>query len=137
MDVEITVPKLSATMEEATVLAWHKAPGDAVAEGEVIVELETDKAALEVEATVGGILRERCAEQGASLRVGAPLARIGTAGATLPGPVPVPAAAPAVAPRLEALTGGLPDLPGGIRTVGRIFWGSIIMSPVRPWTVPR
>lgn len=113
MDVEITVPKLSATMEEATVLAWHKAPGDAVAEGEVIVELETDKAALEVEATVGGILRERCAEQGASLRVGAPLARIGTAGATSPGPMPVPAAAPAVAPRLEALTGGLPDLPGG------------------------
>jgi len=51
MASEVTVPKLSATMEEARVARWCRQVGDTVREGEVLLELETDKAVLEVEAT--------------------------------------------------------------------------------------
>jgi len=74
MAIEITVPKLSATMTEATVLRWAKAPGETVEAGELLVELETDKAALEVEATDSGVLTERRAEEGETVTVGAILA---------------------------------------------------------------
>ena len=59
MAVEISVPKLSATMEEAKVLRWLKQPGEPVREGDVLLELETDKAALEVEAIADGTLVEQ------------------------------------------------------------------------------
>jgi pyruvate/2-oxoglutarate dehydrogenase complex dihydrolipoamide acyltransferase (E2) component len=74
MSIEITVPKLSATMEEAKVLRWLKQPGDAVREGELLVELETDKAALEVEATASGTLSERKVNEGDTVAVGSVIA---------------------------------------------------------------
>lgn len=127
MTVEVAVPKLSATMEEAKVLAWRKAPGEAVAAGEVIVELETDKAALEVEATVSGVLAERCAEEGATVPVGAPLARIAPPAPAAPAAAApaeggadaaraagAAAAAPRTAPRLEEATAAaVPPAPTG------------------------
>lgn len=74
------MPKLSDTMEEGTVLQWLKADGDPVAKGEQIVEVETDKANMMVEAPEAGIL-SIIAVEGQSLPVGAPIAAIGDAGA--------------------------------------------------------
>lgn len=89
------MPKLSDTMEEGTVLQWLKADGDAVSKGEQIVEIETDKANMMVEAPEAGILSIIAAE-GDSLPVGAPIAAIGEAGSS---PAPSPsAAAPEEAP---------------------------------------
>lgn len=74
------MPKLSDTMEEGTILQWLKADGDLVAKGEQIVEVETDKANMMVEAPEAGVL-SIIAVEGQSLPVGAPIAAIGDAGA--------------------------------------------------------
>jgi len=88
--MDLLVPKLSATMETATVLRWLKKPGERVRIGEPIVELETDKAALEVESPGEGTLAVVAAE-GAVLPIGARLATIGGDTATSPAPTRVPA----------------------------------------------
>ncbi|TMJ97681.1 MAG: hypothetical protein E6G67_02265 [Actinobacteria bacterium] len=54
----IVLPKAGMNMVEATIVAWHKAPGDRVEAGEPIVEIETDKVELQVEAPISGVLRE-------------------------------------------------------------------------------
>jgi pyruvate dehydrogenase E2 component (dihydrolipoamide acetyltransferase) len=54
----IVLPKAGMNMVEATIVAWHKSPGDSVEEGELIVEIETDKVEMQIEAPVSGVLRE-------------------------------------------------------------------------------
>ncbi|MHB1710378.1 MAG: dihydrolipoamide acetyltransferase family protein [Acidimicrobiales bacterium] len=54
--IEITMPRLSDTMEEGTIVAWHKQPGDRVERGEVLAEIETDKATMDLEAFDEGLL---------------------------------------------------------------------------------
>jgi pyruvate dehydrogenase E2 component (dihydrolipoamide acetyltransferase) len=56
--VPIVLPKAGMNMVEATVVAWHRAPGDRVEAGEPVVAIETDKVELQVEAPVSGVLRE-------------------------------------------------------------------------------
>ena len=56
MPSEITMPQLSDTMTEGTVVKWLKKEGDKVKEGEIIAEVETDKATMEVEAVDEGVL---------------------------------------------------------------------------------
>jgi pyruvate dehydrogenase E2 component (dihydrolipoamide acetyltransferase) len=73
---EITMPKLSDSMEEGTILSWLKRDGEQVLTGEDLVEIETDKATITHPAGASGILRIMAAE-GASLPVGAPIADIG------------------------------------------------------------
>jgi pyruvate dehydrogenase E2 component (dihydrolipoamide acetyltransferase) len=73
-------PKLSATMETVKVLRWLKQVGDKVAMGEPLVELETDKATMEVESPAEGKLEEILGAEGEELSVGAILARLRTAG---------------------------------------------------------
>jgi len=76
--MEFLVPKLSATMERARVVRWLKKVGDRVAMGEPLVELETDKATMEVESPVEATLEAVLAEEGAELPIGAALARLAT-----------------------------------------------------------
>jgi pyruvate dehydrogenase E2 component (dihydrolipoamide acetyltransferase) len=78
--MDFLVPKLSATMETVKVLRWLKQVGDKVAAGEPLVELETDKAAMEVESPGEGTLDAVLAAEGEELSVGAVLARLRTAG---------------------------------------------------------
>src|SRR5215472_2287151 len=92
--MDFLVPKLSATMESATVLRWLKQAGQSVRMGEPLVELETDKAAIEVEAPADGTLESILAPEGTQLPIGAALGRLATSGAE---PAPV-AAKPAAAP---------------------------------------
>ncbi len=76
MAIEIHVPVLGESVTEATVGKWFKSVGDAVTVDEPICELETDKVALEVNATVSGALSEIVVEEGETVGVGALLARI-------------------------------------------------------------
>jgi len=74
MSTEIKVPQLGESVSEATVAKWLKKAGEAVAADEPIVELETDKVTLEVNAPAAGALEEIIAEEGADVEVGAVLA---------------------------------------------------------------
>ena len=56
MPIEILMPALSPTMEEGTLAKWHKAEGDTVEAGDILAEIETDKATMEVEAVDEGTL---------------------------------------------------------------------------------
>jgi len=106
---QMPMPKLSDTMEEGTVLRWLKADGDAVAKGEPLVEIETDKATMTVEAPEDGTLRI-IAGEGDTLDVGAPIAEIGDGAAAAS--APAEAAAPADAgPAADAGATGVIEMP--------------------------
>ena len=77
MPEEISMPKLSDTMEEGTLIKWYKAEGDYVQQGETLFEVETDKAVLEVEAFVSGVLSQILVQEGEKVPVGTPIAIIG------------------------------------------------------------
>ena len=74
--LEIGMPKLSDSMEEATVLAWLKQPGERVKRGEPLVEVETDKATVVYEAEADGVLEELVVREGETARLGALIARL-------------------------------------------------------------
>jgi pyruvate dehydrogenase E2 component (dihydrolipoamide acetyltransferase) len=74
MPTEITMPKLSDTMEQGSILRWYKHEGEHVEAGEVLAEVETDKADMEVEASASGTLAEIRVREGASVAVGAVIA---------------------------------------------------------------
>ena len=76
----VLLPKLGNSVESSIILAWHKAVGDPVAAGEVLAEIETDKATLEVESPADGLLLARFYEAGAEVEVMAPIGAIGAAG---------------------------------------------------------
>lgn len=75
---EIRLPALSATMEEATLLAWKVAPGDEVREGQPIAEVSTDKVDMDLESPVAGIIHELLVEAGSSVPLGEVLATVAT-----------------------------------------------------------
>jgi pyruvate dehydrogenase E2 component (dihydrolipoamide acetyltransferase) len=74
---EITMPKLSDTMTEGVVVRWHKKKGDVVTTGDVLAEIETDKATMEMEAFDDGVLKEIYVEEGQKVSVGERIALIG------------------------------------------------------------
>src|SRR5271169_3267327 len=82
--MDLPVPKLSATMETVKIQRWLKQVGDKVAMGEPLVELETDKATLEVESPAEGTLDAVLGAEGEELSVGAVLARLRVAGESVP-----------------------------------------------------
>jgi len=78
---EVVMPRLSDSMEEGTILTWLKQVGDEIAVGDELVEIETDKANMAYEADVAGTLQEILAQEGETLPIGTPIARIGENGA--------------------------------------------------------
>ncbi len=92
--MDFLVPKLSATMESAKVLRWLKQAGDKVKLGEPLVELETDKAAMEVEAPADGTLESILAPEGTELPIGATLGRLSSAAQPAAAAKPTTAAPP-------------------------------------------
>jgi pyruvate dehydrogenase E2 component (dihydrolipoamide acetyltransferase) len=80
--IEIKMPRLSDTMEEGAISTWRKQPGDTVAVGDVLVEIETDKAVMEYEAYEAGTLAEILVQEGQNADIGAPIALLddGTGG---------------------------------------------------------
>src|SRR5438046_9490205 len=77
---EIQMPKLSDTMTEGTLVAWKKKKGDTVSAGEVLAEIETDKATMEWESPEDGTLAEIYVEEGGKVNVGDKIAFIGGEG---------------------------------------------------------
>jgi pyruvate dehydrogenase E2 component (dihydrolipoamide acetyltransferase) len=81
MTIDITMPALSPTMEEGVLATWHVKVGDVLKSGDVICEIETDKATMEVEAVDEGVVLEILVPAGtAGVKVNAVIARIGEAG---------------------------------------------------------
>lgn len=72
----VKLPQLSEEMEEGTITKWLKSVGDQVTEGEVLFEVETDKASNEVEAEVSGTLTKILVEEGETVEVDTPIAEI-------------------------------------------------------------
>ena len=79
MATKIAMPKLSDTMEEGIILKWLKKEGESVKQGEIIAEVQTDKADMELEAYNTGILRKIFVPEGKGAAVGKPIAIIGAA----------------------------------------------------------
>ncbi|TLZ14437.1 MAG: dihydrolipoamide succinyltransferase, partial [Gammaproteobacteria bacterium] len=97
MTTEIRVPQLPESIADATLVAWHKQPGDAIARDENLADLETDKVVLEVPAPANGVVRELRVPSGTVVTSGQVLALIeeGAAAAAAPRPAkPAPAAKP-------------------------------------------
>src|SRR6187402_2783651 len=85
---EVVMPRLSDSMEEGTILSWLKQVGDEIAVGDELVEIETDKANMAYEADEAGTLTEILAQEGETLPIGSPIARIGESNGEGPGPRP-------------------------------------------------
>src|SRR5690606_11338365 len=142
MAINILMPALSPTMEEGKLAKWLKREGDAVKPGDVIAEIETDKATMEVEAADEGTLTRIQAPEGTeNVKVNAPIAILGVEGeddvgeaapgAGAPAEEPdeaaasaapqaaaeAPAAAPSVPAAPKAAVEGDPDVPEGTEMV--------------------
>jgi pyruvate dehydrogenase E2 component (dihydrolipoamide acetyltransferase) len=76
MTTQLTMPMLGEVMEEGTVVSWKKSEGQAVAKGEIVLEVETDKAVMGVESPVAGVLRRILVPEGKTVPVNTPLAEI-------------------------------------------------------------
>ena len=102
MSTEIRVPQLPESVADATLVAWHKQPGDPIARDENLADLETDKVVLEVPAPANGVVREIKVQSGAVVTSGQVLAIIeegAVAPAARPGAGAPAAAAPKVTPQ--------------------------------------
>src|SRR5512146_994155 len=98
MATEVTMPKLSDTMTEGKLISWKKSVGERVERGDIIAEVETDKANMELEAFTSGVLLETRIKPGEMAPVGTVIAVIGAAGEETPAPSPPsPEPAPAIA----------------------------------------
>src|SRR5271165_6660866 len=106
MAIEIRVPTLGESITEATVGKWFKKAGEAVRADEPLVELETDKVTLEVNAPGAGVLSEIAAETGQTVSIGALLGQLSggaAASASAPARTEAPRATPAPAPAASAM----------------------------------
>ncbi|MEE8293157.1 MAG: biotin/lipoyl-containing protein, partial [Kiloniellales bacterium] len=121
MATDIVVPTLGESVSEATVAQWLKKPGEAVGLDEPLVELETDKVTLEVNASTSGVLAEVLVEEGENVEPGALLGRIDSgavaAQAPAPAPEPTPAPEPAAAPEPAPQPQAAPAAANGGATV--------------------
>lgn len=111
---EITMPRLSDTMEEGVIIAWHKNIGDRVERGDILAEIETDKAIMELESYDEGILERMLAGEGDRVPIGIPIAVIGdgSGASTEPVGAPTPAPAPAATPPAPAPAPAAPQASG-------------------------
>ena len=111
MATKVVMEALSPTMEEGRLVEWKKNEGDAVAVGDVLAEVETDKAVMELVARAAGTLLKQAVAAGATVPVASTVAWIGSAGES------VPAGAAETAPRSPAAPGATaaPDAPPGGR----------------------
>ncbi len=119
----VPMPKLGFDMAEGTLVRKVKHDGETVTKGEVLAEIETDKATVEVEASAGGTVKGWLVDEGQPVPVGAPMVVIGTAeekidlaayrapaggGAKAAVPAPAPTAAPPASPAPTVVTGPMP-----------------------------
>lgn len=115
---DVKVPQLSESVAEATLLQWKKKPGEAVAQDEILIEIETDKVVLEVPAPSAGTLAEILVADGGTVVADQVIAKIdseGKATATTAAPAPAKAATPAPAPAASATDKGSIAAPSAVK----------------------
>lgn len=140
---EVTMPRLSDTMSEGTVGRWLKKPGDQVAVGEIIAEIETDKATMELESYEAGTLQKILVNEGQTVPIGQAIAIIGDGPVDSAAPAPAPAApaeaasapapAPAPAPSEAAPAVATPEAataPAQVGDNGHDEGARVLASPV-------
>ncbi len=98
MSIEVKVPQLPESVADATLVSWHKGPGDRVSRDENLVDLETDKVVLEVPSPADGVLKEIRIPDGTTVTSGEILAVIEAGAAAAPEPAAASAAAPSAQP---------------------------------------
>ena len=113
MATNVVMPQMGYDMREGTVVRWYKQEGETVDRGEVIADIETDKATVEFEAYTGGVLGRIVAQEGVAVPVGELIAIITDPGESLPeaapeAATPAPAAEPAPAPETPAVADAPP-----------------------------
>ena len=107
-----TMPTLGADMEEGTLVEWRVRPGDEVSRGQIIALVDTDKATIDVEVFESGVVESLLVDEGATVPVGTPLARIVAVGAAPNAPAsPEPAATSAAAPTGEPVSASTTPVP--------------------------
>lgn len=99
---DIVIPQMGESVAEGSIGTWLKQVGDAVAQDEPIVEVETDKVAMEVPSPVAGVLVEQLVAEGDTVEIGALIARVDTEGKATSAPAAAPAPAPAAEPAAAA-----------------------------------
>src|SRR6188474_3387716 len=109
MSIEVKVPQLPESVADATLVAWHKKPGEAVSRDENLVDLETDKVVLEVPAPSSGVIKELKVENGATVTSGQVLAIL-EEGAGAAASKPAAAAAPPPQSSAASVGGGAAKL---------------------------
>ncbi|MCH6472488.1 dihydrolipoamide acetyltransferase family protein [Sinomonas terrae] len=112
---DVLMPRLSDTMEEGVLSVWRKHEGDVVHRGDVLAEIDTDKATMELEAYDEGVLARTLIEEGASVPIGTPIAVITPGGPVPDGTSEAPAPAPVAAPQPPPETVPEPPRPAPTR----------------------
>ena len=131
---EFKLPDAGEGLTEADIVAWHVKPGDQVEDGQIIVEVETAKAVVELPSPWDGTVARLLAEEGETVEVGVPIIAIevaGAAGGQPPQPLParkkpIMPNEPGFLPRLRLIAPG-PRRPGGRRS-----WSATASRPPRP-----
>jgi 2-oxoglutarate dehydrogenase E2 component (dihydrolipoamide succinyltransferase) len=122
MTIEVRVPQLPESVADATLVSWHKKPGDAVARDENLVDLETDKVVLEVPAPANGVLREIKLQDGTTVTSGQVLAIIDEGAAAA-------ASQARAAAAVTAAAAGATTAPGAAKSGGAAATVAAKLSP--------
>jgi pyruvate dehydrogenase E2 component (dihydrolipoamide acetyltransferase) len=109
----IAMPKLGFDMQEGTLVRWLRNEGEAIAKGDVLAEIETDKATVEVESSAAGIVRRLLVDQGAVVPIGDPIAIVGDKDEK----IEIPSAAPKAAEG-DASSGPSAEVPAAVAPAG-------------------
>ncbi len=127
--VDLVMPKMGESIMEATVLKWHKQPGDAVKMDETVLEIATDKVDSEVPSTAAGTITEILFKENDVVPVGTVIARIedgGAATASAPAAAPQPAATPAPAAQAQPEAPAQPA-PASVAS-GNRFYSPLVLN---------
>src|SRR5437899_12952857 len=113
------MPKMGDAMTEGKVLKWKKRPGEPVAKGEPIAEIETDKVNVDIEAEEAGVLLQILVDEGKSAPIGASIAEIGAPGQKVQPRVAAPTAPPGPAPAAAPPSASRPATSATPAQIGR------------------
>jgi 2-oxoglutarate dehydrogenase E2 component (dihydrolipoamide succinyltransferase) len=129
--VDLVMPKMGESIMEATVLKWHKKPGDSVKMDETVLEIATDKVDSEVPSTAAGTITEILFKENDVVPVGTVIARIDTVGSGAGAPTPevsAPAAVAAAAPAQPAMQAAAPSVAAESTGSGNKFYSPLVLN---------
>ncbi|MFP5348805.1 MAG: 2-oxoglutarate dehydrogenase complex dihydrolipoyllysine-residue succinyltransferase [Gammaproteobacteria bacterium] len=137
MTADVTVPAFPESVSDGTIAAWRKQVGQAVKQGEVLADIETDKVVFEVPATQDGVLQEIVAGEGTTVVAGQVIARLGN-GAAAKTSAPSKTEAPPVMPAAKRALAerGSKEIPKGSGKGGRVLKEDVERADLAPTPAP-